>query len=430
LQFWWNLRLMHRYPALILVVLLALSGVAQARGTARIVGGTAAPQGAWPSTVFLEAATDLNGDGTFDEASLCTGSLIAPSWVVTAGHCAFSIAQPTRRVTAMSAVLGVSDLTDPAGQLIGVDHIVVNPGFSDAVSPRDDIALAHLAVPASQPPIALPVAGGQYAMPANVANAAGWGTTDVNSTVTTSVLQQAWLPIQDQNAVCSPIVNGALAGSYDPATMLCAGNPHTSGACHGDSGGPLVVFDQSTGAPVLWGLTSFGISASPPCSLSVPVVFTSVSAFLTFIHATINPPPPAAPTTTTPTTTTTPAPPTQPTTPMVVPSPDRTPPQLASLALSRTRVRTSATLSFRLSEAAVVTITVQRGHTVRRHTTWTSLRPSLIAKGKVGANRVTFKPRVAGRVLAAGAYRVSVQAADVAGNRSAAKTVAFTVVKN
>ncbi len=421
---------MHRYSALIVAATLALAAPAHAAGTARIVGGTPAAESAWPSSAFVEAATDLNHDGVFDEVSLCTGSVIAPSWVVTAGHCTFSIGDPTRRVSAMSVVLGVADVTDQAKQLIGVDEIDVNPSFSDTVVPHDDIALLHLTRPTSQPPIALPVPGEQVTMPSGVPNSAGWGTTNEASTLTTTLLQQAWLPIQDQTSVCAPIVDAALPGSYDPATMLCAGNPSTSTACHGDSGGPLVAFDQVTGAPVLEGLTSFGVSASPPCSLNKPVVYTAVSAFLGFIHQHIDPaaPPPSPTPTPTPTPTTpaaTPAPTTSSVTP---PPPDRTAPSLQALALSHTRLRTGATLSFRLSEAAIVTVTVQRAKTVRHHATWTSLRPASLAKGKIGLNHVAFAARINGRALAAGSYRLALQAADVAGNRSSTHTIAFRVV--
>jgi hypothetical protein len=77
----------------------------------------------------------------------------------------------------------------------------------------------------------------------------------------------------------------------------------------------------------------------------------------------------------------------------------------------------------------VVTITFQRRGVVRHRTTWTSLKPAVIVKGTTATNRVTLKPRVGGRALRAGAYRLSVTAADIAGNRSGAQTIAFTVVK-
>ena len=63
-----------------LAAILVLATPAAARPD--IVGGYAAPAGTWPSTVFLY--------GTFqDQPYGCTGSVVAPEWVVTAAHCAY-----------------------------------------------------------------------------------------------------------------------------------------------------------------------------------------------------------------------------------------------------------------------------------------------------------------------------------------------------
>lgn len=45
----------------------------------RIVGGTEAPQGAWPWQAQLR-------DTSWDE-QYCGGTLVAPQWLVTAAHC-------------------------------------------------------------------------------------------------------------------------------------------------------------------------------------------------------------------------------------------------------------------------------------------------------------------------------------------------------
>jgi hypothetical protein len=120
---------------------------------------------------------------------------------------------------------------------------------------------------------------------------------------------------------------------------------------------------------------------------------------------------------------------------------DRTRPTIRALALSHRRFRaarrgsmlaaaTGTSLFYRLSEPATVAVTAQRRRVDRRgRVTWRSLVPRGTLHGKVGANVATFTGRVAGHRLHAGRYRLRLQAVDGAGNRSLAKTVAFTIAR-
>jgi hypothetical protein len=138
------------------------------------------------------------------------------------------------------------------------------------------------------------------------------------------------------------------------------------------------------------------------------------------------------------------------------PAADRTAPSLTRLAVvpRRFSVRTQrraarraaaargGTITWRLSEAASVTLRVDRtlpgrrragrcvarsarGRTCSRHV----LVGAMARKAPRGTTRMRFGGFVRGRPLRPGAYRLSVTAKDAAGNRSATRRVAFVVVR-
>ena len=74
--------------ALLGAVVLASSSPAAAAGRSpSIVGGTPAPAGAWPSIAYLRGSYH-DADGNEHDFA-CTGSVVAPQWIVTAAHCTF-----------------------------------------------------------------------------------------------------------------------------------------------------------------------------------------------------------------------------------------------------------------------------------------------------------------------------------------------------
>jgi streptogramin lyase len=107
-------------------------------------------------------------------------------------------------------------------------------------------------------------------------------------------------------------------------------------------------------------------------------------------------------------------------------------------------VQRGTTLTYSLSEAAAVTITIARarsgrrvGGRCRRPTRANRGRPRCtryVAAGTLrraalqGANTLAFSGRIGRRALPAGSYRAALRARDAAGNRSPARTARFTVV--
>jgi secreted trypsin-like serine protease len=390
-------------PIITLIALVVPVAGANARPPATahtsIVGGQNASIGDWPSIAFILAAWDQNGDGELEGAAGCTGTVINPSWVISAAHCLFR--PDGEPVDALITLTGATDKTGAGGgEVIVVDKVVVNPNWSwDTL--HGDALLLHLKSRSSRPAMKLASPGGPYVTVENLPNAAGWGTTDENSTIGTDVLKEAYLELQSDDT-CAAIVP-----NYDPETQTCAGTEDTAGACKGDSGGPLIVFDKNTGEPYLWGITSFGPQLGlglPICSLKAPAYYSWVPGFLPWIAKTLSPPKPGGG----------PAGPG----PVVRPPRDTTAPVVSGARLSRKKVkrRRGATLSFDVSEAAAVTVTILRK--TRRVATV----PLPASAGHVARKLSTKK-------LKRGSYKLQIVAIDAAGNRSRPATVAFKVVR-
>ncbi len=139
--------------------------------------------------------------------------------------------------------------------------------------------------------------------------------------------------------------------------------------------------------------------------------------------------------------------PTAPPGPTPPPAPDRTPPAVSGLRVSPnllrlTRLR-NPTATFRLSEAARVTVTLERlvpGHRsgklcVRTRASRTGTQGcvkavkigTLTRSAAAGAARLGVSVRRGKRPLLAGSYRISVVAVDAAGNRSPVARTSFTI---
>ncbi len=255
----------------------------------KIVGGQPAAVTAWPWQVALIRAGKNNADGQF-----CGGSLIAPSWVLTAAHCVVD-----RSPSEFDVMEGSSSLKH-GGRRIGVARIIVHEGYSTGVN---DIAVLQLAGSATSKPV--PYFSSTAAKPFNadgqLATVTGWGLlrpiregddnqfyddltgdpldgSDIRrGTYFTTELMQVTMPLVGTQRCAAAYPHETIDGRQTCAGVSAGGKD----SCQGDSGGPLVIKDKN-GRYFQAGIVSWGYSCAKPGKFGV---YTWVSAYDAWIAA-------------------------------------------------------------------------------------------------------------------------------------------------
>ncbi len=206
-----------------------------------VVGGSRVPDGKWQ-----DAAAIMSSYG----GAVCSGTLIAPDVVLTAGHCIGM---------GSSVVLGSTDLNQSGGEEIDIIQQTEYPNSYNTY----DVGLLKLAAASTIAP--RPIASGcirdNYTADGADVAIVGFGAIDQDGSVYPDALYEAFTTISD--ADCSNDIHGCNTAARPDGELTAGGGGIDS--CNGDSGGPLYLLTDR--GEFLVGVTSRAfIDSTIPCS--------------------------------------------------------------------------------------------------------------------------------------------------------------------
>ncbi len=241
------------------------AGLIAAAPAQAIVGGSDASRGEYPYVA------DIVIDGTFG----CTGTLVTPTTVISAAHCAslvpggianVPIGQPGQLIEVR---VGAYETDGTDGERRTASAVAVDPGWAGLGSVSHDVSVITLDAPVDLPTVKIANASERSLWaPGTMATIAGFGVTESGGEAP-AVLQEARVPIVADDVAAAAYPGtvpgvGLVLGGFEPQTQLAAGYPQGGvDSCQGDSGGPLLV-PSNGGAFRLVGDTSYGSGCGDP----------------------------------------------------------------------------------------------------------------------------------------------------------------------
>jgi secreted trypsin-like serine protease len=219
-----------------------------------VIRGVGVPDGKYP---FVAAVGVANASGSLKRL-FCGGSLIAPSYVLTAAHCVVGA-----KTDQIAVVVGQTAFDSGQGESRTLTAIMIHPSFSLRTL-RNDVALLQLSAPIqSISPVALVGAGdGSFDVAGTGLTVVGWGNTvrsghNPDPTRYPDRLQEGAISVIDNASCAKQWRRIGFKKSFSPSLLLCTSARRFA---PGDSGSP--VFSTTSGTFVQVSLVSGGFTGT------------------------------------------------------------------------------------------------------------------------------------------------------------------------
>ncbi|MEO8575158.1 MAG: S1 family peptidase [Gemmatimonadales bacterium] len=182
----------------------------------------------------------------------CSGTLIAPLYVVTAGHCTGEPGEfsAIRIFTESDVQNGNNNYPFAGPNTVEAVAWQSHPLFTEAAFFLHDVGVIKLAAPVTLPPSAYGTLPGLNQLDALSKHATTFTSVGYGAQLSNPAKETALLI----RMVAQPRLIQINTGFTGPGAMMLSNNANTGGTCFGDSGGPNYLGSSN----VIAGITSFG----------------------------------------------------------------------------------------------------------------------------------------------------------------------------